>query len=120
MKKKLLLIILIIVIVSIFMFLRSKNSIQGPVKTFIVMGTSFAFNPSTMTVDKGDTVKLIFKDDDGSHNLIIDGYNVSTKILNQGQEQEVTFVADKKGLFKMYCSLPGHEDNGMVGKLIVN
>ena len=92
----------------------------GPIKTFTVVGTSFAFDPSTITVDKGDTVKLVFKDNDGRHNLIVDGYDVSTKVLNQGQEQEVTFIADKTGSFKIYCSLPGHEDNGMTGTLIVN
>jgi len=127
MKKNLLLIILIIVVISTFMFLRSKNSkqsnvsidIYGPVKEFTINGSSFKYDPSTISVNKGDEVRITFKNIDGNHNLIIDGYEVSSKILSSGREDTFEFIADKLGNFQFYCSLPGHKTQGMVGTLIV-
>ncbi|MBX4205690.1 cupredoxin domain-containing protein [Candidatus Microgenomates bacterium] len=92
----------------------------GPVKEFTVDGSSFKFNPSKITVNKGDTVKITFKDDDGTHNLVIDGYSVSTKIIQGGAQDTVQFVADKSGSFEYYCSVGKHKELGMTGTLIVN
>ena len=98
----------------------SPETSQDPnVKTFTVEGSSFAYNPATITVNKGDSVKITFKDIDSKHNLIIDGYNVSTDIIGTGKTDTIEFIADKTGTFKYYCSLPGHEAQGMTGKLIV-
>jgi plastocyanin len=93
---------------------------SGPVKEFTVDGSSFEFDPATITVNKGDTVKIIFKDIDGAHNLVVDGYGVSTKTIGPGKEDSLTFIADKSGSFKYYCSVANHEALGMTGKLIVN
>lgn len=91
----------------------------GPVKEFTVVGKNFSFSPATITVNQGDTVKINFQDSDGHHNLVIDGYNVSTDTLETGDSTSVTFVADKAGSFQYYCSVPTHKDKGMVGTLIV-
>jgi plastocyanin len=92
---------------------------SGPVKEFTVDGTNYAFSPATITAKKGDTVKITFKDDDGRHNLVIDGYNVSTEIIGPGNISSVTFVADKAGSFKYFCSVANHEALGMTGTLVV-
>jgi plastocyanin len=92
---------------------------SGPIKEFTVDGTNFAFDPKTITVNKGDTVKIIFKDTDGAHNLAINGYNVSTRVIGEGSQETVQFVADKVGSFEYYCSVGGHREAGMVGTLIV-
>ncbi|HKC05150.1 MAG TPA: plastocyanin/azurin family copper-binding protein [Patescibacteria group bacterium] len=92
---------------------------SGPTKEFTVDGSNFAFDPKTITVNKGDTVKITFKDDDGRHNLVIDGYDVSTNIIAGGSEDTITFLADKTGSFAYYCSVANHRDLGMTGTLIV-
>lgn len=88
-------------------------------KVFTVIGTSFAFNPNKIEVNKGDLVKITFKDSDGLHDLKIDGYNVATEKINSGQEQTITFTADKTGTFAFYCSVGTHREKGMKGTLIV-
>lgn len=90
----------------------------GNVKEFNVTGTNYAFSPNTITVNKGDTVKINFVDADGVHNLVIDGYNVATNIIRDGQDT-IEFVADKAGQFEYYCSVGSHRDLGMTGTLIV-
>ncbi len=132
MDKKLLFLIASIVVVflvavaavGIISTSRKSNSlVQGestsvPAKVFTVTGTNYAFDPSTITVNKGDTVKIIFKDDDGIHNLVVAGYGVSTRTINSGQDV-VEFVADKTGEFEYYCSVGSHRDLGMTGTLLV-
>ena len=91
----------------------------GPVKEFMVNGTNFAFDPKIITVKKGDTIKITFKDTDGAHNLVINGYNVSTNVIGEGSQDTIQFVADKAGTFEYYCSVGGHREAGMVGTLTV-
>ena len=72
-----------------------------------------------MTVNKGDTLKVTVKNMKGTHSLKIDEFNTSTRILNAGEEQTITFVADKTGTFQYYCSVGNHRAMGMWGTLNV-
>lgn len=96
----------------------TNNVSNANVKEFIIDGSNFKFEPSQIKVSKGDTVKITFKDNDGTHNLVVDGYNVSTRILSEGQDT-IQFVADKTGTFEYYCSIGSHRDLGMKGTLTV-
>ncbi|KKT14735.1 MAG: Plastocyanin [Parcubacteria group bacterium GW2011_GWF2_44_8b] len=88
-------------------------------KEFNVDAVPFSFSPSTMSVNKGDTVKITVKNVNGTHDFKIDEFNVSTRTLNTGETQTITFVADKAGTFEYYCSVGNHRAMGMVGTLIV-
>jgi len=89
------------------------------IKEFVVTGVPFSFTPNSMVVNKGDTVKVTFKNDGGTHDFKIDEFNVATPIINAGEEQSVTFVADKSGTFEYYCSVGNHRALGMVGTFTV-
>ncbi len=98
----------------------STTTMTPAVKEFTIHGKNYSFTPNTMTVNKGDTVKVTFVDDFGSHNFAIDEFNVKTAIIQGGQSETVTFVADKSGTFQYYCSVGSHRALGMVGTLTVN
>ena len=89
------------------------------VKEFVVEAVPFSFSLSTMEVNKGDTVRITVKNVKGTHDFKLDEFNVSTRILNVGEEQVITFVADKVGTFEYYCSVSNHRAMGMVGTLNV-
>lgn len=87
---------------------------------FIVTGDNFAFAPSTMTVKKGDTVTVTFKNTEGFHDFVIDELSgATTSRIKGGEEETITFVADKAGVFEYYCSVGEHRAMGMVGTLTV-
>lgn len=88
-------------------------------KTFNVTGTNFAYDLKEIRVKEGDTVMLHLMSGEGTHDLVIDEYNVKTDVVRDGGMTMATFVADKKGTFEYYCSIGKHRANGMVGKLIV-
>lgn len=97
------------------------GSIVSPTKSdsFTVHGGNFYLKPNIIKVKEGDTVTITFKNDEGTHDLKIDGYNVSTSRIGKGEEEKVTFKANKKGSFKYYCSIFPHRFMGMNGTLIV-
>ena len=86
---------------------------------FTVVGSNFQFVPNELKVKKGDKVKIIFQNQDGTHNLRIDALNVTTKVIQGGETDSVEFTADKTGKFEYYCSIGKHRQMGMTGMLTV-
>ncbi|MCA9371566.1 cupredoxin domain-containing protein [Candidatus Woesebacteria bacterium] len=90
------------------------------VKTFEITGQNFSFDPAEITVNKGDTVKIVFKSVEGNHNFVLDEFdNAKTDILGAGESETIEFVADRVGTFEYYCAVGNHRAMGMVGTLIV-
>ncbi|MCU0567608.1 MAG: plastocyanin [Oculatellaceae cyanobacterium Prado106] len=78
-----------------------------------------AFEPSTLTINKGDTVKWV-NNKLPPHNIMFENKDMATKSHDQmmfspGESYEVTF--DSTGEFSYYCS--PHRGAGMAGKVVV-
>lgn len=89
------------------------------VKEFDMTARQWAFEPSTITVNEGDKVRLNIKNLDVAHGFSIFEFGVNER-LTPGKTTIVEFVADKKGEYTFFCSVQcgqGHRD--MKGKLIV-
>ncbi len=98
----------------------AAGGIELAVREFTVSGKNFSFVPSTMRVNEGEMVRITFKNDSGTHDFVVEGYNQRTKILQSGQSETIEFLADKKGTFEYYCSVGTHRQQGMKGALIVD
>ncbi|MBI4153814.1 cupredoxin domain-containing protein [Candidatus Woesearchaeota archaeon] len=99
--------------------MEEQNMMGGELKQFSVKAFRFGFEPSTLTVKQGDTVFLQATTADVKHGLTIREYGVDLE-LEPGEEQTAVFVADKKGTFEMFCSVPcGSGHSSMQGQLIV-
>lgn len=97
-----------------------ETTIEESVKEFTIDNEMLSFKPSSLTVNKGDTVKITFRNTGGTHDLKIDEFaGASTRILSAGETQTITFVADKTGSFEYYCSVGNHRVQGMWGTLTV-
>lgn len=89
------------------------------VKEFTITAKSWEFSPGTITVNKGDKVRLKITSTDVTHSFLLVDYSINTK-LEPGQTQIVEFTADKAGSFSFRCGVPcgsGHKE--MTGTLIV-
>jgi len=91
----------------------------GIVREFTIIGQNYRFSPSEMRARKGETVRVIFKSSDMTHDWRIDELGLATKILPAGQQETLEFVAEQAGEFEYYCSVGDHKTKGMIGKLIV-
>ena len=92
---------------------------EEKVKEFVISGQNFSFTPSSITVKKGDKVKITFKNTQGFHDFKIDEYGVATKQANAPTTEVLEFTADKAGSFEYYCSVGSHRAMGMKGTLKV-
>ena len=88
-------------------------------RTFRIEARQFAYSPSEVKVNPGDTVTVQFLSTDVVHGLYIDGYGVSIE-ADPGQTTMVTFVADRPGSFRFRCNITcGAMHPFMIGKFSV-
>jgi len=99
--------------------LQTEPSSTPQLKEFSITAKQWEFSPSTITVNKGDTVRITIKSIDVSHGFHLPDFNINQQI-NPGKPVMVEFIADKTGNFPFSCSiLCGKGHKGMTGELIV-
>ncbi|MSU74269.1 hypothetical protein EXS57_00645 [Candidatus Kaiserbacteria bacterium] len=76
------------------------------------------FSLNEIRVKKGDTVKITITNTAGTHDFVLDEFNVA-KETPLNEPVVVEFVADKTGTFEYYCSKYNHRQIGQKGNLIV-
>jgi heme/copper-type cytochrome/quinol oxidase subunit 2 len=88
-------------------------------RTFRIDARQFAYSPSELEVNPGDTVNIQLVSTDVVHGLYVDGYDISIE-ADPGQTQTLSFVADRSGSFRFRCSITcGAMHPFMIGKLTV-
>ena len=88
-------------------------------RTFRIEARQFAYFPSELKVNPGDTVTIQLVSTDVVHGLYVDGYDISVQ-ADPGQTATLTFVADKPGSFRFRCNVTcGAMHPFMIGKLSV-
>ena len=77
-------------------------------------------NP-TLRVNSGDLVRITLINSDGvEHDFAIPQLDVHSEHIHAiGARAEVVFTAHQAGEFAYYCTIPGHRQAGMEGKLVV-
>ncbi|MEW6722796.1 MAG: cupredoxin domain-containing protein [Candidatus Micrarchaeota archaeon] len=92
---------------------------SGNVKEFSVTAKQWEFSPSTLTVKKGDLVRITLTSADVTHGFMLPEFNINERI-EPGKPVTVEFVADKAGEFGFRCSVRcGEGHMGQKGMLIV-
>jgi nitrite reductase (NO-forming) len=77
-------------------------------------------NPQ-LAVAEGAIVQINLVNGDGAtHDISVPDFGATSNQLNtKGASTAIVFKADKKGDFKYICTLPGHVQAGMIGKIVV-
>lgn len=99
---------------------QNNNTTLAPqIRTITMTARQFSFEPSSIEVNEGDTVKLSVTSVDTTHGFRLPEFGVSLT-LRPNQTSTAEFVANKKGTFPFSCSVvcgAGHND--MNGTLTV-
>jgi len=98
----------------------SSELMTKNIKEINMEAGSFYYKPNTITVKKGETVKIVMHSVSMMHDFNIDELNVRMPIVKNGDTGTVEFTADKVGTFEYYCSVGQHRANGQVGKITIN
>jgi cytochrome c oxidase subunit 2 len=94
---------------------------QSPASAVEITMTAkkYEFSPNTVTVRKGDKVKLVITALDRDHGLRIEAFHIDQK-LPKGSPVTVEFIADQAGTFAFECSqFCGLGHKNMKGSLVV-
>jgi heme/copper-type cytochrome/quinol oxidase subunit 2 len=93
--------------------------IPAQARTFQIDARQFAYSPSELRVNQGDTVTIQLVSTDVVHGLYVDGYDISVE-SDPGQTATLTFTADKSSSFRFRCNVTcGAMHPFMIGKLNV-
>jgi len=99
---------------------QKAGQVQSETKEIQVTASEYFFLPSTIKVDKGDTLTLTLRNAGKmSHNLVFEALGIATKTVQKGQSDTIEFTASEAGTFSFYCSIGNHRDLGMEGSLEV-
>ncbi|MFB6182215.1 MAG: cupredoxin domain-containing protein [Candidatus Magasanikbacteria bacterium] len=91
----------------------------GKVREINMIAKKWQFKPSTITVEKGKTVRLKITSQDVMHGLAIPELGINQQ-LPPGETKTVEFTANKKGKFNFACSVYCGRGHGrMTGRIIV-
>jgi len=108
-------------VVAAVMALASGGRAQSPAVGPEIQMTAekYDFKPDTVTVKKGDHVKLVITSIDRDHGIKIAAFHINQK-LPKGQAVTVEFTPDTAGTFPFECSVfCGMGHGKMKGKVIV-
>lgn len=88
-------------------------------RIFQIEARQYAYSPSELHVNPGDTVTFELVSTDVVHGLYVDGYGVSVE-ADPGKTATLTFVADRPGSFRFRCNVTcGAMHPFMIGRLTV-
>jgi plastocyanin len=82
--------------------------------------STWAFNTKRLTARAGTVTIKLTNPSSTAHGIAIEGHHVDRdgKIVGKGKVSSVT-VKLKPGRYTFYCPVPGHEEAGMKGVLVV-
>ncbi|QKQ98371.1 hypothetical protein GKQ38_02480 [Candidatus Nanohaloarchaea archaeon] len=86
-----------------------------------ISGGEYYFRPSTTGVNKTGTVMVRFTNRGSiGHNLRLTGVGKGTSLVQPGQSESFTVNVSKAGELplRFECTLPGHSEQGMVGRFV--
>ncbi len=80
---------------------------------------NFQFDQAELRVKAGETVALpLTNRDPYAHSFDVDAFDVHVLMLT-GEPSVARFTPTEPGTYTFYCGVPGHQQAGMVGTLIV-
>lgn len=89
-------------------------------RTIEVNGGNFYFEPGNIEVEQGETVRFVFVNDGGTHDMRIPSLEAGTEIISGGENASFTVTFDETGEIEFICSVGNHAEQGMTGTITVS
>lgn len=99
-----------------------RTAIEGGSMAYIGVGGDIdgLINPK-LSAKVGNTVRIVLSNGDGMpHDVAVPDLNAqSSLVAEKDRSAEVVFSVPQSGIFVYFCTVAGHRQAGMEGKLIV-
>lgn len=101
------------------MSLAAGQGTSSGYREFTMTARDSGFDPSVITVKKGEKVRLIITATDCDHEFKLDAFDIN-QVLKKGDPETIEFTAGKAGKFEFKSSVYCGKGHGkMKGKLVV-
>lgn len=91
----------------------------APTLKVTLIAEDINWNITAINAKVGQPIEITFTNAGAlDHNLVIEELGVDI-LLASGQTEVVTVTVDHPGTIPYICSIPGHEEAGMVGEIVV-
>ena len=90
-----------------------------PPKEITLLAEDIVWNPPLIEAEPGQELVLTVRNDGAlDHNFVSPelGFDV---LVSPGETEVISFVVTEAGTIDFICDIPGHEEAGMVGQIIV-
>jgi nitrite reductase (NO-forming) len=85
-----------------------------------IEANDFAFKPAEISLRAGEVVNLtVVNRGTTVHDLVVPAAGIWL-VVPAGRSVTTGFRADRPGEYEFYCSVPGHREAGMTGKIVVS
>ena len=134
---------ILLVFVALILLSACAAQPSKPATDITVEMTDFAYNPSSITVPVGEPVTLTLKNVGNiEHDLVVEKIDATPKVVedrgsdahhahgeqqnydlhvsaNAGETSVIELTVAEPGTYRVFCSVEGHEEAGMIGELVV-
>lgn len=87
--------------------------------TIELTGLDFRFEPAQLRIKAGQSVNIALANRGAIiHDITIPALQLQL-VAQPGQRAVGSLTAARPGTYEFYCSVPGHREAGMVGRLVV-
>ncbi len=88
-------------------------------RTVDIVATDFSFKPAEVSVKVGEVVNLRLANQGVTvHDLVVPGQGIWL-VVPAGRSATTGFRTDRAGEYEFFCSVPGHREAGMIGRITV-
>ncbi len=98
----------------------ADRAIDASAQRVEIVARGVAFEPAEIRIEAGRWTVVEFTNADATfHDWMVDGLANVDAGARPGQTTSLRFVIDAPGTYRFLCTVPGHEEAGMVGTLVV-
>ena len=94
--------LLVLLLVAALLVIPGAAAAGEETRAIVITAKRFEFVPSTITLKKGETVKLVVTSEDVTHGLFIRPLKIDTD-LTPGKTEELTVTPQAAGTFTAIC-----------------
>ncbi|MGQ0550058.1 MAG: cupredoxin domain-containing protein [Armatimonadota bacterium] len=89
-------------------------------RTIDIVAGDFSFKPAEITIKAGEVVNLKLVNQGVTvHDLVVPAQGI-WMVVPPEQSTTSGFRSDLQGEYQFFCSVPGHREAGMVGRIVVS
>jgi cytochrome c oxidase subunit 2 len=91
-------------VVAVVLAPRAIAASDQPVHEVQIVASKFMYEPSTIQVTSGESVRLVVRSKDGTHGFSIPKLKIDVRVPKTGEPVTVEFTAPAAGRYEIACS----------------